>query len=60
MNISTYNTSSNTIKLCGAYNLSGQYIYTDYISKNFTSIPINHYELVVRFGIGFIGTWLGT
>ena len=29
----------------------------DYISKTFSNIPLNHYELVVRFGIGFMGTW---
>ena len=29
----------------------------DYLSKNFTSIPLNHYAMVVRFNVGYMGFW---
>ena len=61
MNISSFITSYNTIQNCASiYKLSGKYVDYDYIAKNYTSIPINHYEIVIRFSIGYIGTWNST
>ena len=57
MNISGYSTSKPSSLVCGQYSFSGVYTAGDYISKTFTNIPLNHYELVVRFGVGFMGDW---
>jgi hypothetical protein len=36
----------------------GKYVNTGYIYTNFTSIPTNHYQLIIRFSIAYIGTWI--
>lgn len=36
--------------------MSGQYVAGDYISKTF-ALPANHYVVMVRFSIVFVGTW---
>lgn len=57
MDISTYSTNKPAVQSCGLYKMSGQYVSGDYIQKTFTGIPLNHYQLVIRFGVGHIGTW---
>jgi hypothetical protein len=57
MDISTFITTNNTIKVCGIYNMSGGYVDYDWIAKNYTKIPVNHYNLIIRFSVGYIGTW---
>lgn len=39
------------------YTLSGQYTNYDSLYKNFTNIPLNHYALVIRYSVGYIGNW---
>lgn len=58
MDLSGYSTTKPTPQICDAYTLSGQYVAGDYISKTFTNFPLNHYQIIVRFGIGYIGTWV--
>lgn len=60
MMLASYTSSNLTSKVCSIYTLSGQYIDTDYISKNFTNINASHYQLVIRFSVGYIGTWSAT
>lgn len=60
MDISGYQTSKPVTQICSQYTLSGAYVAGDYIQKTFTSIPTNHYQLVLRFGVGYIGTWAST
>lgn len=57
MDISTYSTNKPAVQTCAPYKMSGQYVSGDYIQKTFTGIPLNHYQLVIRFGVGHIGTW---
>lgn len=57
MSLFGYTTSNPTPVTCTNYTFSGQYIATDYIAKNFTGIPLNHYAIVVRFNIGYMGQW---
>lgn len=57
MSLFGYTTSNPTPITCTNYTFSGQYISTDFIAKNFTSIPLNHYAIVVRFNIGYMGQW---
>lgn len=52
-----YSSSKPTPYQCGSYYVSGQYVAGDFLQKTFTNIPLNHYQLVVRFGISFIGNW---
>lgn len=57
MSIFGYSTSNPSFLTCNNYTFSGQYVATDYLYKNFTNIPLNHYALVVRFNVAFLGTW---
>jgi hypothetical protein len=57
MSLFGYSTSSPVPLVCNNYTFSGQYAAGDYLFKNFTGIPINHYALVVRFNVGFMGSW---
>ena len=57
MDLSGYSSSRLIPHTCTNYTFSGQYVSTDYLSKNFTGIPFNHYALVVRFNVGFLGIW---
>lgn len=57
MDISSYSTNKPTTQTCSIYTVSGQYTAGDYIQKTFSGIPLNHYQLIVRFGVGYIGTW---
>lgn len=57
MDLSGYSTSKPAPQICDQYTLSGQYVAGDFIQKTFTGIPANHYQLVIRFGVGYIGTW---
>jgi len=60
MTLFGYTSSQYTPVTCTNYTFSGQYTNSDYIFKNFTNIPLNHYALVVRFNVGYIGTWSNT
>ena len=60
MSLFGYDSSSLTPHTCTNYTFSGQYTSTDYLSKNFTGIPLNHYALVVRYNVGYLGTWSDT
>ena len=57
MDLSGYVATKSGPAICGNYSLSGEYVSGDYIEKTFTGLNTNHYELVVRFGIGYIGVW---
>lgn len=57
MDLSGYSSSKPGPQTCDVYFLSGQYVAGDYIQKTFTGLPLNHYQVVIRFGIGYIGTW---
>jgi hypothetical protein len=57
MILASYTSSNMSSHTCSVYTLSGQYIDSDYISKNFTGINPSHYQLVIRFSVGYIGTW---
>lgn len=57
MDLTGFITSNPTPVTCPNYTLSGEYTANDYIGKNYTNIPLNHYALVVRFEIAYIGTW---
>lgn len=57
MSLFGYSTSSPIPHTCTNYTFSGQYTSADYLSKNFTNIPLNHYALVVRFNVGYLGIW---
>lgn len=60
MNYDGYSTNSPSPKTCGIYTFSGAYTGHHYINKKFANIPLNHYELVIRFGIGYMGSWDAT
>jgi hypothetical protein len=67
MNLTTFVVSNSTNQSCvttsPTYLLSGRYIDKDYISKNYTistAPPINHYQVVIRFSIAYVGTWSST
>jgi hypothetical protein len=57
MSLTGYTSSKASTVTCTNYTFSGQYTNQDYISKNFTNIPLNHYSILVRFSVGYIGTW---
>jgi hypothetical protein len=57
MALTGYASSSLVPYTCSSYDFSGRYSNTDWISKNFTGIGANHYELVIRFSVGYMGTW---
>lgn len=52
-----YSSSKPTPFLCSTYHLSGQYAAGDFLQKTFTNIPLNHYQLIIRFGIAYLGAW---
>jgi hypothetical protein len=60
MILASYTSSNLSSVTCSVYTLSGQYVDIDYISKNFTNINPSHYQLVIRFSVGYIGTWSAT
>jgi hypothetical protein len=57
MDLTGYTTSKPQPQACSIYTVSGQYVAGDYIRKTFTSIPLNHYQIVIRFSVGYIGSW---
>jgi len=57
MSLYGYNSDSLTPVTCTNYTFSGKYTANSYLSKSFTNIPLNHYALVVRFSVGYLGTW---
>ena len=57
LSLGGYSTSSLVPVTCDKYTLSGAYVQGGYISKTFTNLPLNHYEIVIRFNIGYIGSW---
>ena len=57
MSLTGYTTTVATPFVCSNLTFSGQYVNTDFIEKNFTNILTEHYELIIRFGVGYIGTW---
>ena len=57
MDLTGYISNNPTPTSCGAYQLSGKYTSGHYISKTFTDLGTNHYETVIRFGVGYIGSW---
>ena len=57
MDLSGYSSSNLNPLTCTNYTFSGEYVSTDYLFKNFTSIPSNHYAIVVRFNVGYMGFW---
>lgn len=57
MSLTGFTSSKSTPITCTNYTFSGQYVNSDYLFKNYTGIPLNHYAIVVRFSVGYIGTW---
>lgn len=57
MSLAGFTSSKTTPVTCTNYTFSGQYTSLDYLFKNYTGIPLNHYAIVVRFNVGYIGTW---
>lgn len=57
MALTGYTSSKPSPITCTNYTFSGQYTNQDFISKNFTNIPTNHYSIIIRFSVGYIGTW---
>ena len=57
MDLTGYTSSTPTPLTCTNYTFSGQYTSTDFLSKNFTGIPLNHHSLVIRFNVGYLGLW---
>lgn len=57
MDLTGYSSSKTGPQICDQYSLSGQYVAGDFIQKTFTGLPLNHYQVVVRFGVGYIGSW---
>lgn len=49
-----------TTATCLTYQLSGKYVDKDFIQRNLTKIPTNHYQVVIRFNVAYIGTWSAT
>lgn len=60
LTLNGYSSSKPTPNLCGTYYMSGEYVAGDFLQKTFTNIPLNHYQLVIRFGVSFIGNWSST
>jgi len=60
MNYIGYQSTQYTSQTCTFYTFSGKYTNLDYIQKTFTNIPLNHYAIVVRFSVGYIGNWANT
>ena len=60
MDLTGYASSTLTPYTCSSYVFSGQYAANDFLTKNFTGIPLNHYALVIRFSVGYIGAWTDT
>jgi len=57
MSLAGYTSTKSSTITCTNYTFSGQYTSNDYLDKNFTNIPLNHYALVIRFNVGYIGAW---
>ena len=57
MDIGGYSTDNPSPIQCGEYWLSGQYTAGSYLSKTFNGLGTNHYQIVIRFGVGYIGSW---
>jgi len=57
MSLAGYTSSKLSTTTCTNYTLSGEYTNQDFIYKNFTGIPLNHYQLIIRYNVGYIGTW---
>lgn len=61
IDLSTFQSSSPAAYNCtSAYPLSGRYGSTDYLAKQYTGLPVNHYYLIVRFSMAYMGTWANT
>ena len=60
MDVSNYTTTNASPFLCGNYTFSGQYTANDYLFRNLTGISDNHYELIVRYNVAYIGNWSDT
>lgn len=56
-NFTGYSSSKPTPYLCNIYWISGQYVAGDYLEKSFTNLPTNHFQLIIRFAIAYIGFW---
>lgn len=62
MSLEGYQSSKPESVSCGDYSFSGEYVAGDYLAKKF-KIPESyggHYELTIKFGIGYIGSWSNT
>lgn len=57
MSLAGFTSSSPTPVTCTNYTFSGKYASNDYLYKNYTGIALNHYAIVIRFSVGFIGAW---
>jgi hypothetical protein len=57
MSLAGFTSSQATPVTCSNYTFSGQYTNSDYLFKNYTGLSGNHYAVVVRFNVGYVGTW---
>ena len=57
MSLAGYSSTQVSPVTCSNYTFSGQYTSADYLFKNFTNIALNHYQIIVRFNVGYVGTW---
>jgi hypothetical protein len=57
MSLTGFTSSSPTPVTCSNYTFSGRYASSDYLSKNYTALALNHYAVVIRFNVGFVGAW---
>lgn len=57
MSLAGFTSSSLTPITCTNYTFSGQYANSDFLFKNYTGIALNHYAVVVRFNVGYVGAW---
>lgn len=57
LSLGGYSTSSLVPVTCDKYTFSGAYVQGGFISKTFNDLPLNHYEVVIRFNVGLIGSW---
>lgn len=57
LSLTGFSSSNPNTFTCAGLPFSGKYVNTDYLEKNFTGIATEHFELVIRFNLGYFGAW---
>lgn len=60
LSLDGFSTSNPNVYTCNNISFSGKYTNLDYLQRNFTEINAEHFELIVRFNVGYIGSWAAT